>query len=183
MSDELRTLVTFSDPIEAELALHRLLDEGMHAGLSGDLTGNVFGGLGYSVGGMDLVVPESEVAKSRIILAALAEEIDHRKHGAGVSKFEDALDDPKADQDRDDEPPPPLYVIRTNQAFRASVFGFLCMPIIPIVHIYSFILLVRVASDPKVPAGGLSRKFYIAMAIDLAVFIVWVALFSLPFYR
>src|SRR5262249_13583007 len=149
MPDELRTLATFSDPIEAELALHRLLDEGMHAGLSGDLPSSTFVGMGYMVGGIDLLVPEGEIEKSGVILAALAEEIDQRRHAEGVSKFEDALDDPKADQDGDDLSPPPLHELRTNRAFRASLLGFVfpppCVQIIPLFHIYSFVLLVRVA--------------------------------------
>jgi hypothetical protein len=169
MSDELRRLTSFSDPIEAELALHCLLDADIQATLSGDLTGSAFDGLGYTVGGLDLLVPESQLERSRITLAALADDMERRKQGEDVSKFEDALDDSDADRKTAEETKPAKNQILIDRAFRASLLGLLLCPMFPVVHTYSLVLLLMVVFDPDGSVQRSSAKYYAALAIDIAV--------------
>src|SRR5262249_42693389 len=73
MPGELRTLATFSDVIEANLVVHRLKDQGIPARLSNDMGGGLFG-LGYALGGMDILIVESDFERAQDVLATIAAE-------------------------------------------------------------------------------------------------------------
>src|SRR5262245_61510386 len=78
MSADLRTVAKFSDLVEAELARNRLDDEGLNAVIANDITTNVMG-LGYTTGGIELLVPAAELDRARGVLADFAREIEAKK--------------------------------------------------------------------------------------------------------
>lgn len=63
------TLTTFSNPIEAELAKNRLLDEGIAAHLLGDTGSNPFAGVGGLFGQMALMVNEADAGRASRVIA------------------------------------------------------------------------------------------------------------------
>lgn len=75
MPGELCTLATFGDLVEASLVVHRLTDEGIPARLSSDIEGGLFG-VGYAVGGMDILVHQSDLERAELVLARLMAERD-----------------------------------------------------------------------------------------------------------
>jgi hypothetical protein len=73
MPGESCVLATFSDPIEANLVVHRLMDEGIPARVSGDMTGGLFG-MGYALGGMDILVSETDLERAELVLERIMAE-------------------------------------------------------------------------------------------------------------
>src|SRR5258707_405959 len=73
MPGELCTLATFSDVVEASLVVNRLKDEGIPARLSSDMSGGLFG-LGYALGGMDIIVNEDDLERAQVIVEKLMAE-------------------------------------------------------------------------------------------------------------
>jgi len=67
MSDDIVTLASFANPIEAELAKNRLADEGIPAVLSGEMTNAVFG-MNNFFGAVQLLVAERNLLRARAIL-------------------------------------------------------------------------------------------------------------------
>src|SRR5580700_7555502 len=130
-----------NDSIEANLARNRLLDEGLNAVLSGDITNNPIG-IGYSAC-IDLLVPAAELERARSVLQAFAKEIDARKHrpdeAISAEPPVETVEDPFTTATFDEK--------LTRYAYRAALMGFI-VPIfwvIPIVHQYSFFLLMYVS--------------------------------------
>jgi hypothetical protein len=75
MPGELCTLATFSDVVEASLVVNRLKDEGIPARLSSDMSGGLLG-LGYALGGMDIIVSEDDLERALLVLEKMAAERD-----------------------------------------------------------------------------------------------------------
>jgi hypothetical protein len=85
-------------------------------------------------------------------------------------------------QEGDDEyPVPSLGDSLATRAVKAAIIGLLACP--PLLHLYSFWLLIRLAlhSGEVSPAG--MRKVYVALVIDLAVFGVVVIAFLSGAFR
>lgn len=73
MPGELCTLATFSDLVEASLVVGRLKDEGIPARLSSDMSGDLLG-LGYTLGGMDILVGQDDLERAQAVLEKLMAE-------------------------------------------------------------------------------------------------------------
>jgi hypothetical protein len=81
MSDQLVTVARFTGPLEAQLALGRLRDEGVQALLTGDNCVSVFTGTGLG-GDHQLQVTEADRERAEQILADFARDRELDKHAA-----------------------------------------------------------------------------------------------------
>ncbi|HZT81800.1 MAG TPA: DUF2007 domain-containing protein [Gemmataceae bacterium] len=70
MGEQFVTVATFTLPAEAELARGRLEEEGIPAGVIGDMSSGLFVGFGNPLGGVQLQVPEAHAERALAILSA-----------------------------------------------------------------------------------------------------------------
>src|SRR5437667_623754 len=101
MAGELCTLATFSDVIEAGMVVNRLKDEGIPARLTSDMSGGLVG-MGYALGGTDILVNEDDRERAQAVLDTLmAEREEPWARGAlpaGALPVTVAPDDPERSQ-------------------------------------------------------------------------------------
>jgi len=74
MSDEMVTIATFGDPIEAQVIKNRLEEEGITAFITGGESGGLFAGMGGAFGLVRLLVAEKDEERALAILDETAEE-------------------------------------------------------------------------------------------------------------
>jgi hypothetical protein len=149
--DELVTLLRFSNPVEADLALARLEDAGIRAAMSGDQSTNVLS-LGYTSGGIDILVPRSELERARQIL----EEI--------VVERREAHDDPPEPEEA--EAPKPRGEALVERAWRSMLLGFLiCSPVFPVLHFYAIFCLLEIVFGGHETKGAAATKFYVSFVV------------------
>jgi hypothetical protein len=79
MSDEMVTLTTFGDPIEAQLVKSRLEEEGISAFITGGEAGGLFAGMGGAFGLVRLLVAERDQERAIAILEDAEEEADEQQ--------------------------------------------------------------------------------------------------------
>src|SRR5262249_31093040 len=140
MPADLRTAARFADLIEAELARGRLNDEGLNAFIANDLSANVMG-LGYTTGGIELLVPADEFDRARDVLADFAKEVEAKKQPPPPHAITAQPRLPETDETPDEFAARPNFaedlVVR---AYRASILGYflICWPV---VHLYALLML------------------------------------------
>ena len=170
MSADLRTIATFSDPIEAEFVANRLEEAGIAVAVSGDMTASTFSGLGYMAGGVDVLVHASEIDRARTVLEEFSKELEAKKHrpphaitaAPPIPEMEEEI----APGTGPDSPTTSEEDL-TDRAFKASIFGYLlCTPFIPVLHIYSLLVLLYVAISGTETRPGSTARFYVAMALS-----------------
>jgi hypothetical protein len=81
VSDQLITVARYTDPLEAQLALGRLREEGIQAFLTGDNSVSVFTGTGLG-GDHQLQVTEADRERAEQVLADFARDRDLDRHAA-----------------------------------------------------------------------------------------------------
>jgi hypothetical protein len=166
MSADLRTIATFSDPIEAELVANRLDEEGIATAISGDATNSAFSGLGYMAGAIDILVPAAELERARTILADFAKEVEAKKHRPPHAITAAPPIAEMQDDAPDGEPPYSEEERSIQRAFVASIAGFfLFSPIFPVVHVYTLLTLLFASSSGKEVRSKITVRYYLALII------------------
>ncbi len=181
VSADLVTVARFSDPVEAELARSRLIDEGLSAVVTGDVAGVMFG-MSYSTGGLDLLVSAEHKERAVALLADLAKEIEAQKDAP-----KEAINTDPTRPAFQDEPPtleelaaqPNSAEQLVERAFRASLFGYLliCWPLI---HLYAMFLLLKVTFGDEELRGKHATRYYAAFILS-AISLAFGALLVLGF--
>lgn len=165
MSADLQTIARFSDPIEAELACGRLLDEGLSAVITGDITANAFS-LGYMTGGIELSVPGAEKDRAIKVLTDFAKEVATKRNPpkeaiTAEPPLPALVEEPLTEEEVAALPNEAERI--TERAFRAALFGYLiCWPIL---HVYGFLLLLYVAFSSEEVRSRYSSKYYVSFAL------------------
>jgi hypothetical protein len=190
VSADLRTVTRFADLVEAELARNRLVDEGLNPIIANDISTNVIG-LGYTTGGIELLVPAAELDRAQAVLADFAGEIEAKK--APPPREAITAEPPVLEMQ---EPPPTQAELDAQptfaedlveRAYRASLAGFLlCTPMLPVAHFYSVLLLLYVTFSDDEVRSGYSWKYYVAfMLCALSLCggaLAWLSTSSVPLY-
>jgi hypothetical protein len=88
MSDEMVTLATFSNPIEAELAKGRLQDAGIPAFLYGDIGGSMFAGMSNLFGEIRLMVSATHAEEALRVLTDEEDEEEDEDESSTAIKGE-----------------------------------------------------------------------------------------------
>src|SRR5262245_4242656 len=81
MSEQLVTVARYTSPLEAQLALGRLREEGIQAFLAGDNSVSIFTGTGLG-GDHQLQVTEADLGRAEQVLADLARDRELDRHAA-----------------------------------------------------------------------------------------------------
>jgi hypothetical protein len=167
MSANLQTIAHFGDPMEAELACARLQDEGVNAVVTGHEVGGIFGP-GFTLGGLQLMVPAEECERAEGILTDLAKEIEARKHRPKEAIMAEPPPDEVPETPEDIAARPNAAEEMTERAFRASLFGFIIFsPLIPVAHVYALVLLAKVTFGDKPTRGAYRVKYLVALALSV----------------
>lgn len=165
MSADLRTIATFSDPIEAELVANRLDEEGITASVSGDLMNATFSGMGYMAGGIDILVPAAELERARTVLSDYAKEIEAKKHPSPHASAR-LVPVPEPQDDAISESPYSEEERAIQRAFIASIVGFfLFSPMFPVVHVYTLLTLVFASSSGEEVRSKITFRYYAALLL------------------
>lgn len=197
MSDDVVTLATFNTPAEAQIAKNMLEEQGIKAMIADEETVGMAWVIGNAVGGVKLLVLESQWMQARVALAHHQEHLE--EEGDGAESPEDYGDDSPEDIEEQitakplqnaiaDRPivekpmrmaaepgldePEPIIVSEGEdlaaRAFRASLFGIvLLFP--PVFHMYSAWLLIKLFRWDGELSDIATTKMLIAMIIDAIV--------------
>jgi hypothetical protein len=162
MSDDLRTVATFTDATLAAIARNRLEAAGIAACVADDQTVSMDFLLGNAVGWVKVQVRAADAARAAAVLAERETAPETPSAEAGPAAEDDAPDEPDVPESDGDR--------RVRYALRASVLGLVLCP--PLLHLYSFAVLLGVLfrNDPLSPAAN--RRFYAAFLIDAIVLTV-----------
>jgi hypothetical protein len=207
MLDRLVVLATFGNEVEAALARNLLQAGGIPAQMEGEGTANIFGSIGNPFG-VRLLVFERDLPQAEQVLdeheAKFQAPAGPPETGLSSQRTCPACGKPFASglaacpycgpeldsaglHDPDDEAiTTPDEMARSDaeaqvrRALRAAIIGLLILP--PIVNLYSLWLLVRVFSfDGELSPRGL-RRYYLALALNLAAIPVSCFMFNSVFH-
>lgn len=160
-------VASFDTLIEAELARGRLEAEGISARIVDGNTVSIAQHLSGALGGVKLVVAESDDAAARALLFA----------PSALAEGEAVLD---AELSR--EPEAALPTLDTpdgvaERALRAAVLGFVLFP--PLLHLWSLVLAAQVRGRPL--SARARRRVVIALVLDGVALAASAALAALLF--
>jgi hypothetical protein len=167
MPADLRIAAKFADLIEAELARGRLNDEGLNAVIANDISTNVMG-LGYTTGGIELLVPAEELDRARAVLADFAKEIEVKKQPPPPYAITAQPRLPEAEETPEEIAARPNFaedlVVR---AYRASILGYflICWPV---VHLYALLMLLYATFSGEEIRPNYSTKYFFAFILSAA---------------
>jgi Putative prokaryotic signal transducing protein len=169
MRDELVTVASFADPIEANLAKNNLEAAGVRAFLANEEIVDMVWHFGNAIGWIKLQVGNDDAAVARALLG-------QNKNAATVRLDEPALDSLEAaesphipnvdEEEADEDEPEPVLTGREKDAERAcrgAVVGLLFLPL----QLYVFYLLLKIFVSREPLADRERRKALVAAAINL----------------
>lgn len=173
MADELVTLGTFHNVVEAQFAVNRLKAAGVPAYLADE---NIVGMdflLGNAIGWIKVQVAETDVGRAE---AALADPADPVAEGeipwddaalAGAADAAERAEVERAIAEQQGVAPPEYpadYDERlVTTGYRLAVFGLFFFPLIPI----SLVFVLTAAFQVKDMSPAAKRRFHLALLIDL----------------
>jgi Putative prokaryotic signal transducing protein len=164
MSDELHTVARFANPIEAALARNALEAAGIRAVVNDEYTLTTDPMLVGALNFIKVQVSAADRERAADVLAAESVPPDVLTEAA----LAEAEPEPADAGDDDEAIPAESEGERlVRYAFRAAVMGILACP--PLLHIYSLVLLLRVALVHGDLPPAANRRFYVAFLLDLAV--------------
>jgi hypothetical protein len=153
MNDDLRTVATFATfatPSDAAIARNTLEAAGIRAAIADELTLTADPFLSGAVGFIKIQVREADLERAAEVLA---------EHGAP--------NDLEPGDESDEFPPVSPGERLVEFAYRAALMGIIACP--PLLHLYSLGLLIWVAAVYHDLPHRANRRFWIALAIDIAV--------------
>jgi hypothetical protein len=158
MSDDLRTVATFATPADAAIARNALEAAGVSAAIADELTLTADPFLSGALNFIKVQVRESDLERA-------AEVLGDRGLPIPVDMIGDAGHD---DDDGPDEfPPEPPGERQIEFGYRAAIFGLVSCPVV--LHLYSLVQILWAAARYPDLSPTASRRFWIALAIDLAM--------------
>jgi Putative prokaryotic signal transducing protein len=173
MSNDLVTVATFADPIEANLAKNRLEAAGVRASLANEQTVDMDLLLGNALRWIRLEVGDKDADAARAVLnqheeteapsAAGTEEVSFAI-GEAQPIFEPDQEDHEEEEGADDfDRAPSIRERDAERAFRGAVLGVLFFPI----QLYAFYLLVKIFISEESLGDRERRKAIIAAVLCL----------------
>jgi hypothetical protein len=177
MSDELHTVARFANPIEAALARNALEAAGIRAVVNDEYTLTTDPMLVGALNFIKVQVSAADRERAADVLAAESVPPAELTEAALAEAEPEAADAIDGDDEIPVEPEGERLV---RYAFRAAVMGLLACP--PLLHIYSLVLLIRVAIFHNELPPAANRRFYAALLLDLAV-LATAALLMLDVFR
>ncbi len=163
MSNDLVTVATFANPVEANIAKNRLEASGVRAFLANEETVDMDWLLGNALGWIKLEVGEQDADAARAVLnqhhglkASSAVEI--AEVSPAIAEAEPILEPDEEDDQEEEEGGDfdPALTIRerdAGRAFRGAVLGVLFLPI----QLYVFYLLLKIFISEE-PLGDRARE-------------------------
>ncbi len=153
MSNDLVEIARFHSTAEAAIARNRLDAADIPACLDGEVMANWFWYLGSAIGGVKLLVNDSDADRAATILSSV-----------DTISEEDAIDfgddSTQEGEDQEHEVSPEL-----TRAFRASILGVFLLP--PLLNIYSTYLIFR----HHLVQSPWNWRLRIAVSVNLSVFL------------
>jgi hypothetical protein len=181
MSNDLVTVASFADPIEANLAKNNLEAAGVRTFLANEESVDMLWHLGNAMGWIKVQVAHDNLGVARALL-------NKHKKPAASTRDEPVEDPPEAalspnlagsdeaeagdeheDENQEDEPEPSL-TDREKDAERACRGAFVGLLFIPL-QVYVFYLLLKVFVSQERLADRARRRALVAAAINLPVMI------------
>jgi Putative prokaryotic signal transducing protein len=173
MSNDLVTVATFANPVEANLAKNRLESSGVRAFLANEETVDMDWLLGNALGWIRLEVGDQDADAARAVLndedeleassAAGTEEVSSlivaAEAGAEPDREYEGEDEGADDIERE----PTLREQNAERAFRGAVLGVLCIPI----QLYVLYLVIKVFISDEPLGDRERRRSIIAAALCL----------------
>ncbi len=175
MSDELVTIATFWNTVEANLARNRLEDGGLHAFLADEEATSMTWALTNALGGIKLQVYARESEDARAILeergaADLGAPGPAEDTSSWRNEAERPLEQGGADADVDEAEPETTTRERdAERALRGAIFGLLFLPL----QLYVFWLLLKVFVSDEPLRAAKRRRALIAALINLPIVVVF----------
>jgi len=173
MRDDLVTVATFSDPIEANLAKNNLEAAGVHALLADQEAVDMIFAAGSALGWIKLQVGNDDVNVARAVLNQLDNhktlgeiELAQASLGTSETRWIPEFDEEEAGDDEAE----PRATERDNdaeRAFRGAILGLLFLPL----QIFVFYLLLRIFVSTDSLGDRQRRKVLIASVINLPLMI------------
>jgi hypothetical protein len=172
--EDLVTLATYWNAMEAHVVRSRLDAEGIPAIVTDELATTTTWGLLNDAGGVKVEVPEAQLEKAKNILVSCQHRgtLENRLVAQAVREgIQTEPAAPVATADGEDEARTGSAEQLIGSAYRAAFFGFLFLAL-PI-HVYSFYLLRRSRGLPGERSEATQRKYQIALFLDLVVIGLW----------
>ncbi len=188
MSDKLVTLGTYYSPIEAQFAVNRLKEAGITAFVADENIVAMDFLLGNAVGWIKVQVREPDLERAEAVLADPADPVaeeeipwdDADQSGAADAderaEVEKTIAEQRAGPPADD-PAPDRGERLVTVAYRLAVFGALFVPLNVVSLVY--VLVVAFGVNDLSPAA--TRRFFLALLIDLGLLAFWGMLFCAGF--
>jgi hypothetical protein len=189
MNDELVTIATFDNTIEANLARNQLAAAGIRATLVDEHTVGMNWGLSNAIGGVKLIVREEDYEDASRVLAGSGDEQELDTEGQTFLEPEasDADGHESADEefDRDDARPlsepkggPTQREQDAERAFRAAFFGILLQPL----QLYAAWLLLGVWLSAERLGPDYRRMAWRALGISGMFLFLWLITIKMMFF-
>jgi len=172
MKDELVTLATFPNSIEANLAKDALAAEGIHAYVDGDDAGSVLGMMTSSLG-LRLRIRREDLKAARQVLGEI-EPVDVPDDAVGeafvdVNESPATPDDPDRLTRREED---------ADRAFRSAIIGFFFCPL----QVYTLWLLARVYFSDERLGPKQRRRTWIAVAVAVPYLLIFLSFVKVLFF-
>jgi hypothetical protein len=169
LPDSLPTVATYFQPIQAELARARLVDEEIPAFIQGGEFAAIAWHLALADRGIKVQVPTEFVERAREVLSPTSNYAER--------PLEDRTE---SDDDSENETDEPLSLREQNadRAFRGAVIGVLFIPL----QIYAFWLLMKVLVSHEALSSQSRTRAIIAAAINLPL-MVFLCVFAISEFR
>jgi Putative prokaryotic signal transducing protein len=171
MSNELITVATFADPIEANLVKNNLEAAGIRTYLANEESvdmlwhvGNAFGWIKVQVGNDDADAARVILGHNKSVMSTLDERVEDLPDATESLRVSSVDDEEQGGQDEDveDEPEPTLSDREKNadRACRGAVVGLLFLPL----QLYIFYLLLKIFVSRE-PLGDRGRRKALTAAV------------------
>lgn len=189
MSDELVTIATFDNTVQAHLVRNQLAAAGIRATLVDEHTVGLNWALSNAIGGVKLIVREEDYdAAARILASPGAEEELDDEGQTFLDEAEadeaDAVDDKdsknqSAEPDVDEPKGGPTQREQdAERALRAAYFGILLQPL----QLYAAWLVLGVWLSQERLGPEYRRKAWRALAISVPFLLLWLLMIKIMFF-
>lgn len=194
MADDFVTVVTYSDPAEADAARNHLEAEGVRALLLDRETAPLAGQLTKAVGVIKLLVAVADEERAEAILenhvrrraGLIPEPVPEESHAFVAEADKDKVEplrDESATNDAENVPtrsidldePPTARELDAERAYKAQIIAFLVWP----VQLYALMCILTVAASSERLEGRYLRKYRFAIVLQVVLWML--ALLALLF--